>query len=142
MTKTHQSIVTEYREKLEEILPLIVKDYNDFVTHTGGEIGEMDIEEIVNTHVSPLLTQAMNAAARGVEEIANKEVSDYRQHLCFLYRWISRLNGDKSHDTPEKQWREYVAVMVNYPSAPYQTSDWFEDDEPKSAQLQKYLGEV
>lgn len=55
------------------------------------------------------------------------DVDDLRQQLCFLWRWISRLNGDKPHDTPEKQWREYVSVMVHYPSSPYNTGDWFED---------------
>ncbi len=54
-------------------------------------------------------------------------VKRYRDHLGFLYRWISRLNGDKPHDTPEKSWREYVAVMVHYPLSPWQTGDWFED---------------
>lgn len=51
----------------------------------------------------------------------------YREHLCFLYRWISRLNGDKSHDRPESEWKSYVSVMVNYPLAPWETGDWFEN---------------
>lgn len=62
------------------------------------------------------------------KEEERKEIREYRDHLCFLYRWISRLNGDKEHDTPEKSWKEYVAVIVNYPLAPWNTGDWFEDD--------------
>jgi hypothetical protein len=44
-----------------------------------------------------------------------------------VYRWVSRLNGDKDHDTPEKNWRDYVKVIVYYPRSPWQTGDWFED---------------
>lgn len=56
-----------------------------------------------------------------------QRIYSYRDHLRFLYRWISRLNGDKPHDQPESEWRTYVAAMVNYPLAPWQTGDWFED---------------
>lgn len=55
------------------------------------------------------------------------QLEDYREHLRFLYRWISRLNGDKPHDRPESEWKSYVEVMVHYPSSPWQTGDWFED---------------
>lgn len=41
-----------------------------------------------------LITQTFHAGeAKGRDE--------YRDHLRFLYRWISRLNGDKPHDRPE-----------------------------------------
>lgn len=56
------------------------------------------------------------------------ERQEYREQLRFIWRWISRLNGDKPHDTPEKDWKTYVGVLVNSPNAPHQTGDWFEDD--------------
>lgn len=63
------------------------------------------------------------AEALGIQ----KGREEYRDHLCFLYRWISRLNGDKEHDRPEQEWKTYVACMVNYPDSPWQTGDWFEE---------------
>lgn len=63
-----------------------------------------------------------------IEYGKEKDRAGYRAHLCFMYRWISRLKGDKPHDTPEKNWRTYVLVLVNYPLSPWQTGDWFEDD--------------
>lgn len=42
-----------WEEKFEAALPLIVKDYNDFIFN-AGEIGELDIEEIVSERLKPL----------------------------------------------------------------------------------------
>jgi hypothetical protein len=61
------------------------------------------------------------------EDTPTRLVQEYRDHLQFVYRWISRLNGDKPHDTPEKNWRDYVAAIVHYPLSPCETGDWFED---------------
>lgn len=61
-------------------------------------------------------------------ERAEQEIRRYREHLRFIWRWIDRLHGGKSHDNPEKNWRDYVGVLTNYPNAPHQTGDWFEDE--------------
>jgi hypothetical protein len=60
-----------------------------------------------------------------------------------MWRWIDRLHGGKSHDDPEKNWKEYVACLTNYPNAPHQTGDWFEDDtsSPLLSRLQRKDGD-
>ena len=62
-----------------------------------------------------------------IDEARKEERQKCREELCFVWRWISRLNGDKPHDLPEENWKTYVATLVAYPSSPYNTGDWYED---------------
>lgn len=79
--------------------------------------------EIVESIKSFIRTEIERARQEG--EIAGR--NEERDHLQFLYRWISRLNGDKEHDKPESNWKQYVACMVHYPLSPWETGDWFEE---------------
>lgn len=62
-------------------------------------------------------------------EQSAKEIKEYRETLRFMWRWVSRMNGDKAHDRPETEWKTYLACLVNSPNSPYNTKDWYEDDE-------------
>lgn len=71
-------------------------------------------------HVEDFIAKEISLAET---KIANK----YREHLRFIYRWVSRLNGDKTHDRPESNWKEYVQCIIHYPISPWNTGDWFEE---------------
>ena len=72
MTKTtfEEEKLREFEEK---IAPLIVKDYNEF-----GEIGEMDLEEIlterVNTFLLSSLRQQREMMRKEVEKLEGKPI--------------------------------------------------------------------
>lgn len=69
-----------WAERFDEILPLIVEDYNNFIAE-AGEIGEMDIEEIWENRVKPLIVQVEHEAVeRTKKEISELLKSDY--HTC------------------------------------------------------------
>jgi len=81
----------------------------------------------INTFTGETQNQLIALVEGEVKEAEKRERKKYRDHLCFVWRWISRLNGDKEHDNPDKRWKEFVGVLVNYPISPYKTGDWFED---------------
>lgn len=62
-----------WEEKLEKILPLIVEDYNNFITE-ADEIGEMDIEEIWSDRIKPLFLESLTLARREERESIKKAV--------------------------------------------------------------------
>ena len=77
--------------------------------------------------------------SQSIQEAAEMAREEQRENLQFIWRWISRLNGDKEHDRPEKEWKTYVAVLTNSPQAPYQTGDWYEESEV-SSRAKEFLG--
>ena len=112
MTNPTQSLIEEFEKEFKGMLNLV---------ETYADTSEREnVSRFFDTHLPPLLDQARK---EGIEE--GRE--EYRDHLRFLYRWISRLNGDKEHDRPETEWKTYLAAMVNYPLSPWETGDWFEE---------------
>jgi hypothetical protein len=115
------------------------RDVVEYAKRNGADLTKRDIElsKLIREKAEFIVSLTRFGTALHVNDIlpdlqeiavkAQAETRTYRDHLCFLYRWISRLNGDKPHDRPETEWRSYVGVMVHYPSAPWQTGDWFED---------------
>jgi hypothetical protein len=65
--KTLPAITAEIEAEFEKLLPLIVEDYNNFITE-AGEIGEMDIEDIVSERIKPLLGAALLKVANETKE--------------------------------------------------------------------------
>ena len=57
--------MTTLKERFEKKLPLIVEDYNNFIAE-AGEIGELDIEEMVSERLLPFFRQELLAL---VEEL-------------------------------------------------------------------------
>ncbi len=94
------------------------------IMRPGGMSREEQVSNIM-LHVETLVT-TLDKQTR--KEIA-VEINSYREQLRFIWRWIDRLHGGKPHDRPEQNWKEYVAVLINYPSSPHNTKDWYEDDD-------------
>jgi len=61
------------------MLPLIVEDYNNFIAE-AGEIGELDIEEIVSERLLPFIAKTRREAERGKEELVDALISMYSQY--------------------------------------------------------------
>jgi hypothetical protein len=84
LTKS-EDVESTWKEDFEKLLPLIVEDYQNFITETGGEIGELDIEEIVSERVLPFLEKFER---RIREECGNKELREWE-----LAEYLAKKEG-------------------------------------------------
>ncbi len=66
-----KTLLEKEKEEFEKILPLIVEDYNNFIIE-AGEIGELDIEEIVSERVKPLFTASHTRLIEEVIKVAEE----------------------------------------------------------------------
>jgi hypothetical protein len=99
-----------------------------FESKYGPLMRYAETEYDLDADIKAFIRKVEQAAAKRTEERIASEVRTYRDHLRFVWRWIDRLHGGKEHDRPETNWRDYVACLTSYPSAPHQTGDWYEDD--------------
>lgn len=85
--------------------------------HPGNELVLPDHADLTEWFVEQLAERDRLKAQR----------NEYRYDLRFVWRWVDRLRGGKSHDDPEKNWRDYVGALVSYPRSPMETGNWFDD---------------
>lgn len=88
----------DWKDRLEAVLPLIVEDYNNFIIE-AGEIGELDMEEIVSERIKPFIAIELAKAresgyAAAVEEVKNvlpnKQPGEFTTEYFNEISWFGR----------------------------------------------------